>query len=58
MQQYTYRNLGVSEVEDQLAVVKYLKSLPYIDKQRVGSVGLLCGVVFMVANAVAVVPVA
>jgi hypothetical protein len=36
MQQYTYRQLGLAEAADQLAGVMYLKSLPYIDRDRVG----------------------
>ena len=36
MQSYTYKQLGVAEVQDQLAAVKYLKALEYIDAERVG----------------------
>lgn len=32
----TYKNLGNYELEDQIAVAKWLKSQPYIDENRVG----------------------
>lgn len=32
----TYGNLGRLETDDQIAVAKYLKTLPYVDPQRVG----------------------
>ncbi len=32
----TYMNLGVQEAEDQVAVAKYMQSLPYVKKDRVG----------------------
>lgn len=35
-EQAPYRNLGTPEMEDQLAGVKYLKSLPYVDANRLG----------------------
>lgn len=31
-----HRNLGVKEVEDQMCGVEYLKSLPYVDSERIG----------------------
>ncbi len=31
-----HRNLGVAEVEDQMCGVEYLKSLPYVDSNRIG----------------------
>ena len=31
-----HRNLGVREVEDQMCGVEYLKSLPYVDADRIG----------------------
>ena len=35
-EQAPYRNLGTPEMEDQLLGVKYLKSLPYVDGNRLG----------------------
>jgi len=35
-EQAPYRNLGTAEMEDQLAGVSYLKSLPYVDANRLG----------------------
>jgi dipeptidyl-peptidase-4 len=35
-EQAPHRNLGTPEMEDQLAGVKYLKSLPYVDGTRLG----------------------
>lgn len=35
-EQVTHRNLGEVEVADQLKGVEYLKSLPYVDAQRMG----------------------
>ncbi len=35
-EQAIHRKLGVVEMEDQLAGVNYLKSLPYVDSQRMG----------------------
>ena len=35
-EQATFRNLGVAEMEDQLAGVNYLKKLPYVDATRIG----------------------
>jgi len=35
-EQAPYRNMGTPEMEDQLAGVKYLKSLPYVDGTRLG----------------------
>lgn len=32
----TYRQLGVVETEDQMTGVEYLKSLPYVDSERIG----------------------
>ncbi len=31
-----HRNIGIAEVEDQMAGVEYLKSLPYVDENRIG----------------------
>lgn len=31
-----HRNLGIKEVEDQMCGVEYLKSLPYVDADRIG----------------------
>ena len=31
-----HRNLGVKEVEDQMCGVEYLKTLPYVDAERIG----------------------
>jgi dipeptidyl-peptidase-4 len=38
-EQATFRKLGTVEVKDQLAGVNYLKSLPYVDKNRFGVYG-------------------
>ncbi len=38
-EQATWRRLGTVEIEDQLAGVKYLKSLPYVDTTRFGVFG-------------------
>lgn len=38
-EQATFRNLGTKEIEDQLAGVKYLKSLSYVDSTRLGVFG-------------------
>ncbi|MCA6438182.1 MAG: DPP IV N-terminal domain-containing protein [Bacteroidetes bacterium] len=35
-EQATFRQLGTAEMEDQLAGVDYLKSLPYVDSKRIG----------------------
>ena len=35
-QKSTYLNLGVQEAEDQVAAAKYLGSLPYVDKNKIG----------------------
>lgn len=35
-EQVTYRDLGTVEMEDQLKGVDYLKSLPYVDSERLG----------------------
>ena len=35
-EQSIYRNLGVLEVADQMVGVDYLKSLPYVDAERIG----------------------
>ena len=35
-QKSTYMKLGVQEAEDQVATAKYLGSLPYVDKNRIG----------------------
>ncbi len=32
----TYMNLGVQEAEDQVAVAKYMQSLPYVKKDKIG----------------------
>lgn len=37
--QATFRHLGTKEVEDQMAGVNYLKSLPYVDENRFGVYG-------------------
>jgi dipeptidyl-peptidase-4 len=37
--QATFRRLGTIEVEDQMAGVNYLKSLPYVDENRFGVYG-------------------
>lgn len=52
MQQYTYLQLGVAEVADQLAAVSYLKSLPFINPNRVGIWGWSYGG-YMTVKAVA-----
>lgn len=38
-EQVIHRQLGKNEMEDQLKGVEYLKSLPYIDKDRIGVYG-------------------
>lgn len=38
-EQAPFRKLGTPEMEDQLAGVKYLKSLPYVDGSRIGVQG-------------------
>ena len=35
-EQATFKNLGVEEMKDQLEGVNYLKSLPYVDANRIG----------------------
>ncbi len=35
----TYKELGKYEIEDQIASAKYLGSLPYVDKNRIGMFG-------------------
>jgi len=35
-EQATFRNLGVEEMKDQIKGVEYLKSLPYVDSERLG----------------------
>lgn len=35
-EQATFRNLGVEEMKDQLCGIEYLKTLPYIDANRIG----------------------
>lgn len=35
-EQCIHRNLGVKEVEDQMCGVEYLKTLPYVDANRIG----------------------
>jgi dipeptidyl-peptidase 4 len=35
-EQEIYRNLGTPEMEDEQSVVKYLKSLPYVDSTKLG----------------------
>ncbi|MFA8450165.1 MAG: DPP IV N-terminal domain-containing protein [Bacteroidales bacterium] len=35
-EQAIHRNIGVPEVEDQITGAKYLKSLPYVDTERIG----------------------
>jgi len=38
-EQAVFRNLGTLETSDQMAGVKYLKSLPYVDPERIGVQG-------------------
>ena len=38
-EQETFRQLGTKEIEDQVAGVNYLKSLPYVDSDRMGVYG-------------------
>ncbi|MCU7494245.1 MAG: S9 family peptidase [Ignavibacteria bacterium] len=38
-EQQTFRHLGTVEIEDQLTGIKYLKSLPYTDQNRIGVFG-------------------
>ncbi len=38
-EQETFRNLGTKEIEDQLAGIKYLSGLSYIDTSRIGVFG-------------------
>jgi dipeptidyl-peptidase-4 len=38
-EQAVFRNLGTLEVSDQMAGVNYLKSLPYVDPERIGVSG-------------------
>ncbi|MEW6701197.1 MAG: prolyl oligopeptidase family serine peptidase, partial [Bacteroidota bacterium] len=38
-EQATFRHLGTVEVKDQIAGVNYLKSLPYVDENRIGVYG-------------------
>ena len=38
-EQETFRNLGTKEIEDQTTGVNYLKSLPYVDSERMGVFG-------------------
>lgn len=38
-EQAIFRNLGTAEVEDQMQGVKYLKSLPYVNADRIGVYG-------------------
>ncbi|MDD4822206.1 MAG: S9 family peptidase [Bacteroidales bacterium] len=33
---YTYCNLGIADVDDQIATAKYLGSLPYVEASRIG----------------------
>ena len=35
-QKSTYLNLGVKEAKDQVEAAKYLGTLPYVDKNRIG----------------------
>ena len=35
----TYKQLGALEIEDQIAAAKYMGSLPYVDKNRIGHWG-------------------
>ncbi len=35
----THRNLGVAEMQDQMQGVQYLKSLPFVDAERIGVYG-------------------
>lgn len=48
-EQATFRNLGEKEMEDQIAGVNYLKSLPYVDGNRLGLFGWSYGG-FMTTN--------
>jgi len=38
-EQATFRNLGTSEVQDQIAAIDYLKTLPYVDSGKIGVFG-------------------
>lgn len=38
-EQSTFRNLGTEEIKDQMVGVEYLKSLPYVDSDRMGVFG-------------------
>ena len=38
-EQKTFRNLGKIEIEDQMIGINYLKSLPYVDAERLGVYG-------------------
>ena len=38
-EQVTFRQLGTKEIEDQIVGVNYLKSLPYVDPDRIGVYG-------------------
>jgi dipeptidyl-peptidase-4 len=38
-EQSTFRKLGTIEIEDQLTGIEYLKSLPYVDSERMGLFG-------------------
>ena len=38
-EQETFRNLGTKEIQDQIKGVNYLKSLPYVDVERMGVFG-------------------
>ena len=48
-EQVTFRNLGVHETADQMEGVRFLKSLPYVDSERIGVHGWSYGG-FMTAN--------
>lgn len=54
-EQATFRNLGVEEMKDQIKGVEYLKSLPYVDGDRLGVHGWSFGG-FMTASLMTTYP--
>lgn len=54
-EQATFRNLGVEEMKDQMKGVEYLKSLPYVDGNRLGVHGWSFGG-FMTASLMTTYP--
>lgn len=54
-EQATFRNLGVEEMKDQMKGVEYLKSLPYVDSDRLGVHGWSFGG-FMTTNLMTTYP--